>query len=258
LSDCCAEPIQEKHEIDIQLSIRINGKLTMKNSYLLITLLWLLATPVYAHHPLAGLPMETFLQGLLAGVGHPILGFNHLFFVLGVGLAAAFTGRALVVPLFYIGGMLGGFVLIMMGIQLPLIELSVALSLVVLGTIVLAGQALTFNVAAILHASLGVFHGWAFGETIVGQESASIAVLGGYLIGLGGTQWPIAIATAYYVSTIWKATLSSAIQPRLAGAVVVGVGVTFTLEWVEVCCLLLRAWVSNQSLVLGIDKVRRC
>ncbi|HET7409424.1 MAG TPA: HupE/UreJ family protein, partial [Paracoccaceae bacterium] len=89
----------------------------------------LLATPALAHHPMGGAPMETFTDGLLSGVGHPILGFDHLFFIAAVGVAAAFTGRALTAPLGYIAGMLGGCVLIMAGVVLPAVEMVIALSL---------------------------------------------------------------------------------------------------------------------------------
>ena len=59
----------------------------------------LAATPALAHHPLGGLPMETFSQGVMSGVGHPVLGFDHLFFVALMGLAAAFTGHLARAPL---------------------------------------------------------------------------------------------------------------------------------------------------------------
>lgn len=189
--------------------------------------------PVFAHHPLAGAPMETFGHGLLSGIGHPILGFDHFFFIVAVGIAAVFTNRSLVAPLFFVGGMLGGIVLIMAGIELPLVELVIALSLVVLGGIILTGKALTYNVAAFLFAGLGLFHGWAFGEALVAQESLFVNVISGYLIGLAVTQWLIAITAGFVVSNIWRSPTSSAIQPRLAGAVVAGVGATFSLEFVE-------------------------
>jgi len=40
-----------------------------------------LAAP-FAHLPLAGMPLQTFAHGILPGVGHPLLGFDHLFFVM--------------------------------------------------------------------------------------------------------------------------------------------------------------------------------
>ena len=47
------------------------------------------AAPALAHHPLGGMPMETFTHGVLSGIGHPLLGFDHLFFVIAMGVAAA-------------------------------------------------------------------------------------------------------------------------------------------------------------------------
>ena len=60
----------------------------------LATLCLMVATPALAHHPLGGLPMETFRHGVLSGLGHPVLGFDHLFFVLAAGLAAGLAGIA--------------------------------------------------------------------------------------------------------------------------------------------------------------------
>ena len=201
--------------------------------YLFLVVVSLLAMPASAHHPLAGMPMETFAQGLLSGIGHPVLGFDHLFFVIVVGVAAVFTNRAKVAPMFFIGGMLVGVALILVGIQLPMVDLVIALSLLVLGCIVLAGKALSYKVAALLFAVVGVFHGWAFGGTLVGQESIHAMVVSGYLIGLALTLWFIAVAAGYVVNNIWHATSSTDIKTRLTGAVVAGVGATFTLELIE-------------------------
>lgn len=65
-------------------------------SRLIIPALLLSAGPALAHHPLAGLPMETGAQGLLSGLAHPVLGFDHLFFVLAVGVAAVLAGLGVV------------------------------------------------------------------------------------------------------------------------------------------------------------------
>ena len=86
----------------------------------------LAATPALAHHPLAGAPMETFTHGLLSGVGHPLLGFDHLFFIVAVGIAAALTGRLLTAPLGYLAGMLGGCALVLMNVGLNNIKKVIA------------------------------------------------------------------------------------------------------------------------------------
>ena len=80
--------------------------------------LMLAATPALAHHPLNGMPMETFAHGVLSGVGHPLLGFDHLFFVLAMGIAALFTARRFAAPAAYIAAMLLGCALMYAGLSL--------------------------------------------------------------------------------------------------------------------------------------------
>lgn len=193
-----------------------------------------LVEPAAAHHPLGGMPMTTFSHGLLSGVGHPILGFDHLFFIVAVGVAALFTGRALTAPLAFVAAMLAGVCLVISGVTLPMVEPVIALSLIVLGGLVMSGRALALPLACVLFAGLGLFHGWAFGESIAGQEGgAATVVTAGYLIGLALTQWAIAVGAGQVVTHVLKATTAEAVPARLTGAVVAGVGAFLTLEVLE-------------------------
>ncbi|QHQ37387.1 hydantoin utilization protein A [Algicella marina] len=194
----------------------------------------LAATPVFAHHPLGGAPMETLAHGLLSGVGHPLLGFDHLFFVALVGIVAAVTGRGALGALAYIGAMLLGTLLMSFGVGLPVKEVVIALSLLVVGGIALSGRGLSPSAAMALFAGFGLFHGSAFGDTIAAQEAAMGAqVLVGYLIGLGVVQYAIALAAGWVATKVWKAESAQALQPRLAGAVVAGAGLLLVLEAAE-------------------------
>lgn len=201
---------------------------------ILAAALALTATPALAHHPLAGAPMETFAHGVLSGIGHPILGFDHLFFIIAVGIAAVFTGRSLTAPLGYVAGMLAGVALILGGVALPAVELVIALSLLIIGAILMTGRGLALPTALVLFGLLGAFHGWAFGGSLAGQEGAlGGGVIVGYLIGLAVTQWLIAIAAGYAMRKVWGAVSADAIQSRLAGGLVAGVGAFLVLEAVE-------------------------
>jgi urease accessory protein len=192
------------------------------------------ATPAFAHHPLGGMPMQTLAHGLLSGVGHPILGFDHLFFVALVGVAAIYTGHRFVAPLAYIGAMLVGCLLMSFGVKLPLIEVVIALSLLTLGAFVMSGRALSMTLAVMAFAVAGLFHGSAFGVSIVGQEGgAPTVVLVGYLIGLAITQYVIALASGFALTAIWNAREANVAQPRIAGAMVAGVGLYMALEKLE-------------------------
>lgn len=205
----------------------------------------LLPSVSFAHHPLGGMPMETFTHGLLSGIGHPLLGFDHLLFVALVGVAAVYTGRRFMSPAAYIAAMLAGCLAMTVGVGLPAKELVIGLSLLVLGGIVLSGRALGFAPALAVFAIFGLFHGSAFGDAIAGQESqAGMQVLVGYLIGLGVLQYGIAVAAGWVISNVFEAVKAETVQARLAGAVVAGAGLLLTLENVEGIVFDLMGWAA--------------
>jgi len=194
----------------------------------------LAAGPALAHHPLAGMPMETFAHGLLSGVGHPLLGFDHLFFVALAGIAAVFTGRKLLAPLAYIAAMAGGCLVTAVWTSVPASELMIAISLLVLGSMLLSGRQFDLNTVLLTFAGFGIFHGAALGESLASQETGFGAqVLIGYLLGLGIIQYAIALAAGWVCANLWKVSRENAIQPRLAGAMVAGAGLYLTLEHLE-------------------------
>jgi urease accessory protein len=200
---------------------------------LLTAIFALAATPALAHHPLAGAPMETFSQGVLSGIGHPILGFDHLFFIIAVGIAAVFTGRALTAPLGFVAGMLGGVALILSGVALPAVELVIALSLLIAGAVLMSGRGLSLAVCVALFAGLGLFHGWAFGESLAAQEAGiGGGVIIGYLLGLAATQWAIAVGAGWAIARLGAAA-ADAMPARLAGGLVAGAGAFLVLEVAE-------------------------
>ena len=215
------------------------------NAGALAASLALVAAPAQAHHPLAGMPMETFAQGVLSGIGHPILGFDHLFFILAVGIAALFTGRALMATGSYIAAMLLGCLLMSLGVALPAKEIVIGLSLLVVGSVILSGRALGLGWAVALFAGFGLFHGSAFGDSIAAQESAmGLPVLLGYLLGLGLTQFAIASSAGWVARRQWHATEATATQVRLAGAMVAGIGFFLTLENAEGMVFDMLAWTA--------------
>jgi urease accessory protein len=206
----------------------LKGPIMRFLTWLLSPLLVFSAAPVLAHHPLAGLPMETGVQGLLSGLAHPLLGFDHLFFVLAVGVAAVLAGRRLGGPLVYIGAMLAGCGLALAGVSLPLAQAVIAASLLVLGGVILSGRTLGPGLVLALFAGFGLFHGAAFAEGIVGVEAAApVTVQIGYLLGLGVVQYALALGAGLVT------VAARAERVRLAGAMVAGVGLFLSLEVLE-------------------------
>jgi urease accessory protein len=210
---------------------------------LLTAALLLGATPALAHHPLAGAPMATLSDGLLSGIGHPVLGFDHLFFVILAGIAGMIAGRPNAAPAAYVAAMLAGCALMVAGIGLPAKEVMIALSLLVTGGVVLAGRAQTPGMVLALFAGFGLFHGSAFGEAMTGVEGgAGGAVLAGYLVGLAAVQFAIAAAAGRIAATLLHTEEAGAINARIAGAVVAGAGLLLTLEAAEGAAFAALGW----------------
>ncbi|MDA0218330.1 MAG: HupE/UreJ family protein [Proteobacteria bacterium] len=112
--------------------------------------------------------------GLAAGFTHPLLGLDHLLAMIAVGLfAAARGGKALwLVPLAFVAMMAGGGALAMAGIQVPMVELGIALSVVVLGAAVALRLSLPVAGAMALVGAFALFHGHAHGAEIPAGASA--------------------------------------------------------------------------------------
>ncbi len=189
------------------------------------------ATPALAHHPLDGLPILTLGDGIMSGIGHAFIGFDHLFFILLVGIAAAFTPRPRLMPGIYIAAMLLGCAIVCYSMLLPATDIVVALSLLVLGTLLLLGLKLRLPLLLALFAGFGLFHGSALGEPLALREAAfGVPVLLGYLLGLDLTQWVIALIPGHLFREVWTIDDHRSVYPRLASAAVAGVGLILTLE----------------------------
>jgi len=188
------------------------------------------ASPALAHHPLGGETPGNFLHGFLSGIGHPMIGIDHFAFIVVVGIAAAFMGHRLLTPLAFVGATAAGCLLTYAGVTLPLAEVVITASVVLLGALVVSGRKLPLAPMMALFAVAGLFHGGAYGEAIVGAEATPLLA---YLLGFGLIQYGIAVAAGFAATTLARTDGAKALEPRLAGAVCAGVGFAFLVENVE-------------------------
>lgn len=184
----------------------------------------------FAHHPLGGEVPQTMLHGFLSGVGHPVIGFDHLAFVIGVGLIAAFHKNRVVMPAGFVVGTMIGTMLTLAAVTLPLAEIVITGSVVAAGIVAMRGKLTEMMPATVVAGAAGLFHGWAYGAAVVGAETTPLIA---YLAGFGLVQMGIAIGTGMLAHKIWKSVSVDALQPRLAGALVAGVGLAYLVENVE-------------------------
>jgi urease accessory protein len=103
--------------------------------------------------------------GFMHGFEHPIGGIDHVLAMVAVGvLAFLMGGRALwLVPLSFVGMMVVGFALGVGQIQVPFVELGIALSSVVIGGAAAMGRPMPVAFAAALVGVFAIFHGHAHG-----------------------------------------------------------------------------------------------
>lgn len=102
---------------------------------------------------------------LAHGFMHPMGGIDHILAMVAVGVFAyVLGGRALyLVPLAFVGMMVVGFGLGLAQVDVPFVELGIALSSVVIGGVAALGRPLPVVAASALVGLFAVFHGVAHG-----------------------------------------------------------------------------------------------
>ena len=174
-----------------------------------------LAPPALAHHPMAAMGLEPSLfSGLLSGLAHPLLGPDHLVFLLALGLVGLHRPLRWVLGLLAAGLLGSGLGLVLPG--LPGAEALVALSLVVTGLVLIQ------RLPSALLLPAFALHGYVLSGSVIGWESTPLAA---YLLGLLLSQSAVMVA-ALTVVRRWAITLTPA-NLRLAAGLLMGAGTAF-------------------------------
>ena len=180
-------------------------------------LLLLAAAPASAHHlmELFHQQQPTPLAGLLSGLGHPLLGPDHLLFLLALALVGLQRSSRWMLSLLAVG-LLGSLVGLMTP-QLPGAELLVALTLVVEGLVVVGRLP-----AALLVPSFAL-HGYVLSAAVIGWEPTAI---GAYLVGLLLSQGTLLLLSLGVMRQTAMA-LAPSTRLLLAGSLM-GIGAAFS------------------------------
>ena len=158
-------------------------------------------------------------DGLVSGFRHPLTGLDHLVAMVAVGLWGAQLGAPAIwlLPIAFPLVMALGGVLGILGVVLPMPDVFVAVSALVLGGVVALGLRAPVAVACAVVAVFAIFHGYAHG---VGMRSASNAVA--YGVGfVTATGLLHLVGIAIGTLTRWRA---GALVVKAAGAGVVAIG----------------------------------
>lgn len=175
----------------------------------------------WAHHPMEfGLP-ATLAEGLLSGLGHPLIGVDHFAFILAAGFFLALVNGGIwgIVALI-IGSLLGAGVHLQ-GFDLPSGGIAVALSVILIGVLVAARRPIGIGWMCAGLVLAGMVHGYAYAESIMGAERTPLVA---YLIGFSLIQF--GVATAAFVFHRKQYEKTKTLSPAL-GAIIGMIGVTF-------------------------------
>ena len=177
-------------------------------------LLW--AGPASAHHAMGalGAATPTPLIGLISGLAHPLLGPDHLLFLLALGLVGLQRRQVWMLSLLAVG--LAGSALGLVLPGLPGSELLVALSLVAVALVLLDHLP-----AAVLLPAFAL-HGYVLSASVIGWEPSPISF---YLLGLLLSQGLLLLGSLTLVRR-WASRWGTA-NLRLAAGLLMGVGLAF-------------------------------
>lgn len=180
--------------------------------------------PALAHHPMGNRVPANLAEGLLSGFAHPVIGLDHLAFVVAIGLLAAITQQGIGAILAFLGTAALGTGIHLLNVNLPLPEVLIALSVLALGVMLAFNQKLPLPAFLNFAALAGLFHGYAYGEAVIGAEATPIVA---YLLGFTLIQLVIALIAKFAGE---KAMQATPVWSRLSGGAVGLIGVVFLIQ----------------------------
>ena len=190
----------------------------------------LVATPGWTHHPFEGVESQDLnpLQGLVSGLGHPLLGADHLVFLLAIVVITVLTTRRWVLPLLA-SGLAGSGLAVLLGAA-PAPGPGLALELVVTLSLVVAGLAHRGWLPTWLLLPLMGVHGFLLGEPMIGAEPTPLLAYGLGLVLSQGTL--LLLVSALLARSSTMVTLLQKL--RLATTtLLMGLGVIWTVQLLQ-------------------------
>jgi urease accessory protein len=184
-----------------------------------------------AHHPMGGEIPNNFITGFISGLAHPIIGLDHFAFIIASGLIVIGLNSFWFVPTVFVSSTIIGTMIHLQSVNLPLPETVIALSLILFGALIASKNYWLKNnltitlILTTLAGIAGIFHGYAYGESIVGAEMTPLL---SYLIGFTLIQLALALS-AYYLGKLLinNMTIKSVNIFRFIGLAIASVGLTY-------------------------------
>ncbi len=173
-----------------------------------------LSSPALAHHPWDTDPETLSLfQGLLSGLAHPVMGLDHFFFLVSIGLVGLLSMKRWL-PLLIASGFIGTLLTLISPDLIPGAEVVMGLSLV----------ASAFVSLGVLHPYLMMpliaSHGYVLGQAMIGAEPTPLA---GYFLGVLASQSLLIIFGVITCRQFWD-------NRRVLSGILMGIGLSITFN----------------------------
>ena len=167
--------------------------------------------------PLAAHPLSVE-SGVGSGLLHPFTGIDHVIAMLAVGIWVVQRGSQYLwkIPLFFSLVLLAGVMLASTGIQLPMAETVIALSILFLGIVISLQPRVRTFVGMLMITGFAIYHGYAHGIAVPAG-----AITTEYLTGLWFSTallLSIGIIVALFLQIVSNRVL------RWSGAPLIGIG----------------------------------
>jgi urease accessory protein len=160
------------------------------------------------------------IDGFWDGLIHPFIGLDHVLAMVTVGVLAMTMARPFAGPAVFLGAMALGGALGMAGVSAPGAEVAIALSVVALAVLLIAGSRLRSSTVFALVGAAGLAHGHAHGAEAPSAVHPLI-----YMVGF------ILATAALHVSGVGLGTMVRHRAParRTLGGLVLCAGAGLTL-----------------------------
>lgn len=187
-------------------------------SFVIALLLAAIPEVAYAHEG-----TNLGLGGFLSGIVHPVLGYDHLLAMLSVGIISAqIGGRAIwTVPATFVSVMAVGGVLGLINVGLNITELGIAVSLLILGSVIAAERKIPTLIVMVGVGFFAIFHGYAHGSEVPDTAEPFLYALG-FLIGTA-----LIHIAGVVIGDISRHYERGKIALRVGGALIALIGILF-------------------------------
>lgn len=173
---------------------------------------------VYAHQ--IDLPCSHFHEGFI----HPFSGLDHMLAMFAVGLWASQQRKQWILPLSFLCCMIFGGALGFKQLFFPSVEMGIALSVILLGSLIAWRKDLGHVLPCMIAGFFALFHGYAHGTELIGVSKIAPCVFGFTLATL-----LLHIAGITLGKSIEKSRWEGAIQ-RASGIAISSIGLILFID----------------------------